>query len=257
MIPDERRKEIVRQVNKSDRVTVEELTEEFGVSEATIRRDLSSLAEDGLIERFHGGALPASKEETNGSNTTDSIDNPSGKRAIAERAVDELSDGDAVFFDTGPTAREVAKAIPEQVSLLAATNSPESAFELRETCGEVKVVGDSLRQTSDALVGPSAESYLRKTNFDIVFLETDAVQSDGGLSVSNEDEARIKALLCEGGRHVILVADGSKLDSRSFREFATVDNIDMVITDVSLSDEMRSVFEQANVTVVDNLLAVP
>ncbi len=143
------------------------------------------------------------------------------------------------------------------MSLLAATNSPESAFELRETCGEVKVVGDSLRQTSDALVGPSAESYLRKTNFDIVFLETDAVQSDGGLSVSNEDEARIKTLLCEGGRHVILVADGSKLDSQSFREFATVDDIDMFITDVSLSDEMRTVFEQANVTVIDNLLAVP
>lgn len=242
-------------MNKSDRVTVEELTEEFGVSEATIRRDLSSLAEDGLIERFHGGALPASEQEENG--TTDSIDNPNGKRAIAERAIDELEDGDAVFFDTGPTAREVAKAIPEQVSLLAATNSPESAFELRETCGEVKVVGDSLRQTSDALVGPSAESYLRKTNFDIVFLETDAVQSDGGLSVSNEDEARIKTLLCEGGRHVILVADGSKLDSRSFREFATLDDIDMFITDVSLSDEMRRVFEQANVTVVDNLLAVP
>ncbi|AAV47896.1 MULTISPECIES: HTH-type transcriptional regulator GlpR [Haloarcula] len=255
MIPDERRKEIVRQVNRSDRVTVEELTEEFGVSEATIRRDLSSLAEDGLIERFHGGALPASEKD--GSSTADSIDNPSGKRAIAKRAVDELSDGDAVFFDTGPTAREIAKAIPEQLSLLAATNSPESAFELRETCGEVKVVGDSLRQTSDALVGPSAESYLRKTNFDIVFLETDAVQIDGGLSVSNEDEARIKTLLCEGGRHVILVADGSKLDSQSFREFATVEDIDMFITDVSLSDEMRAVFEQANVAVIDNLLAVP
>ncbi|MFB6222472.1 MAG: HTH-type transcriptional regulator GlpR [Haloarcula sp.] len=257
MIPDERRKEIVRQVNKSDRVTVEELTEEFGVSDATIRRDLASLAEDGLIERFHGGALPASETGANGSAPTDSIDNPSGKRAIAERAVAELSDGDAVFFDTGPTTREVAKVIPDEVSLLVATNSPESAFELRETCGEVKVVGDSLRQTSDALVGPSAESYLRKTNFDIVFLETDAVQSDGGLSVSNEDEARIKTLLCEGGRHVILVADGSKLESQSFREFATVEDIDMFITDVPLSDEMRTAFDQANVQVVDNLLPVP
>ncbi len=66
MIPDERRKEIVRQVNKSDRVTVEELTEEFGVSEATIRRDLSSLAEDGLIERFHGGASRHQKKRPTG-----------------------------------------------------------------------------------------------------------------------------------------------------------------------------------------------
>ncbi len=241
-------------VNDSDRVTVEELTEAFGVSGATIRRDLASLAEDGRIERFHGGALPASSEDSDSSESGETATASSGKRAIAERAVDELSDGDAVFFDTGPTAKEIAKVLPDAHSLLAATNSPETAFELRETCGEVKVVGDSLRPTSDALVGPSAESYLRKTNFDVVFLETDAVQSDGGLSVSNEDEARIKSLLCDGGRLVILVADGSKLGRQSFREFANVEDIDILVTETALSDEMRDMFERAGVQILDNLL---
>lgn len=241
-------------VNDADRVTVEELTDEFGVSDATIRRDLASLAEDGLIERFHGGALPASNGNTDHRQARQTVTNPSGKRAIAERAVDELSDGDAVFFDTGPTAMEVAKALPESLSLLVATNSPENAFELRETCGDVKVVGDSLRRTSDALVGPGAESYLRKTNFDVVFLETDAIQSDGGLSVSNEDEARIKSLLCDGGRLVILVADGSKVGRQSFREFAAVDDVDIFVTDAPLNDDMRTVFERADVQVYDNVL---
>ncbi|WP_135303971.1 HTH-type transcriptional regulator GlpR [Haloarcula amylovorans] len=256
MLPEERRDQIVEKVNNSDRVTVEELTETFGVSGATIRRDLATLAEDGRIERFHGGALPASNGDTGGTQRRDGIKNPNGKRAIAQRAVKELSDGDAVFFDTGATTMEVARVIPDSVSLLVATNSPENAFELRKTCGEVKVVGDSLRRTSDALVGRSGESYLRKTNFDIVFLEADGIQEDGGLSVSNEDEARIKSLLCEGGRRVILVADGSKLETQSFREFATVDDIDMLITDVPLSDEMRNVFDRADVLVVENLVAV-
>jgi len=242
-------------VNNSDRVTVEELTEEFGVSGATIRRDLASLAEDGLIERFHGGALPASNGSTGPTQAQETVTNPSGKRAIAERAVGELSDGDAVFFDTGPTTMEVAKVLPESLTLLVATNSPENAFELRETCGDVKVVGDSLRRTSDALVGPSAESYLRKTNFDVVFLETDAIQSDGGLSVSNEDEARIKSLLCDGGRLVILVADGSKVERQSFREFASVEDVDIFVTDAPLSEEMRAVFDRANVQVLDVLNA--
>lgn len=255
MLPEERRKEIVRKVNQSNRVTVEELTEEFGVSGPTIRRDLASLAEDGHVERFHGGALPAS-DTSDGSQARTRVQNPSGKRAIAARAVEELSDGDAVFFDTGPTTLEVAKAIPESLSLLVATNSAESAFELRETCGEVKIVGDSLRRTSDAFVGPAGESYLRKTNFDAVFLETDAVREDGGLSVSNEDEARIKSLLCDSGRHVILVADGSKLGTQSFREFATVDDVDVFITDVPLDDSMRDRFEGAGVRVADNQLVV-
>jgi len=254
MLPDKRRKRIVRLVNDADRVTVEELTEEFGVSGATIRRDLASLAEDGLIERFHGGALPVSGRQTGHTRAGETVTNPSGKRAIAERAVDELSDDDAVFFDTGPTTMEVAKVLPESLSLLVATNSPENAFELRETCGDVKVVGDSLRRTSDALVGPSAESYLRKTNFDVVFLETDAIQSDGGLSVSNEDEARIKSLLCDGGRLVILVADGSKVGRQSFREFAEVNDVDVFVTDVPLNDDMRAVFERAGVQVHDDML---
>ncbi|PSP57992.1 DeoR/GlpR transcriptional regulator [Halobacteriales archaeon QH_8_67_36] len=254
MLPDKRRKRIVKLVNDADRVTVEELTEEFGVSGATIRRDLASLAEDGLIERFHGGALPVSGRQTGHTRAGETVTNPSGKRAIAERAVDELSDDDAVFFDTGPTTMEVAKVLPESLSLLVATNSPENAFELRETCGDVKVVGDSLRRTSDALVGPSAESYLRKTNFDVVFLETDAIQSDGGLSVSNEDEARIKSLLCDGGRLVILVADGSKVGRQSFREFAEVDDVDVFVTDVPLNDDMRAVFERAGVQVHDDML---
>lgn len=256
MLPDKRRKEIVRKVNESDRVTVEELTEAFGVSGATIRRDLASLAEDGLIERFHGGALPAPDHNGSEGRVQDEVKNPSGKQAIAERAVEELEDGDAVFFDTGQTAMEVAKAIPDSVSLLVATNSPETAFELRESCGEVKVVGDSLRPTSDALVGPSGESYLKKTNFDLVFLETDAIHDDGSLSVSNEDEARIKSLLVDGGHRVILVADGSKLGKQSFREFATIDDIDIFITDVALDEETRDLFDRAGVRVIDNQLVV-
>lgn len=264
MLPEERREKILEKVNKTERVTVEGLTEEFGVSDATIRRDLASLAEEGLIERFHGGALPVSDPDQNGSTPTDNgrnqltqktVANPTGKRAIAKRAVEELSDGDAVLFDTGTTALEVARSIPESLSLLVATNSAENAFELRKPCGEVKIVGDSLRQTSDAFVGSSGASYLKKTNFDVVFLEADAVQTDGELSVSNEDEARLKSLMCEGGRRVILVADGNKFGARSFREFATVDQIDVVITDISLNDKMRSVLEQADVDVIDSLVS--
>jgi len=264
MVPEERREAIVDRVNSSDRVTVEELTEEFGVSDATIRRDLASLAEEGRIERFHGGALPATDPQENGATagkesanalTQKSVANRTGKRAIAERAVEGLDSDDAVFFDTGTTTLEVARAIPQSLSLLVATNSPENAFELRETCGEVKVVGDSLRQTSDALVGASGESYLRKTNFDVVFLEADGVRSDGGLFVSNEDEARLKSLMCEGGRQVVLVVDGSKLDTQSFREFGDIGDVDVVITDVALDDEMRAAFEGANVRIVDDLLS--
>ena len=84
MLPEERRTEIVRKVNQSHRVTVKELTEEFGASGPTIRRDLALLAEDQYIERFHGGALPIS-DTSNGSHARTRVQPPSGKRAIAAR----------------------------------------------------------------------------------------------------------------------------------------------------------------------------
>lgn len=263
MLPEERKKKILQKVNKQDRVTVDGLTEDFGVSDATIRRDLSSLAEEGLIERFHGGALPASGSEQNDVEPVGgteaqliqrTVTNPTAKRAIAKRAIDELTDGDAIFFDTGMTTLEVARSIPSDLSLLVATNSLENAFELRDACGEVKIVGDSLRSTSDALVGSSGESYLKKTNFDVVFLEADAVRDDGGLSVSNEDEARLKSLMCEAGRHVVLVADGDKFGSQSFREFASVSQVDVVITDIELGDDMKNILHNGGVKIIDSIL---
>lgn len=253
MEPKQRRDEIVRMVDRSNGVTVDELQEAFGVSGATIRRDLAILADEGRLKRFHGGAFPAA--EDHGDVDAPGVDGgcESAHRAIANAAVAELEDGDAVFFDTGPITRCVASRIPESLSLLVATNSPKNALPLRETCGRVRVVGNSLRQDSDALVGRSGESFLKKTNFDVVFLETEAIQADGGLSVSSEDEARLKALMCEGGRHVVLLATRDRFDGRSFREFSTVADVDVLLTDGVVEPEMRSLLERADVRIEDDL----
>ncbi|MFC4543309.1 HTH-type transcriptional regulator GlpR [Halosolutus amylolyticus] len=252
MLPKQRKREIVEVVSAENGRTVTELAEELGVSEATIRRDLQDLESDGLIERSHGGALPTSSVAEERTYSQKQVQNLEAKRAIGDRAAGEIHAGQVVFFDSGTTTIEVAKAAPD-VEFIAATNSPLIAMELGER-GDVKLTGGTLREQTWALVGPTGEQFLERTNFDTVFLGTNAIHPDAGLTTPNEDEARMKSLMVEKSQRVVLVSDGSKLGRRSFVHFADLADIDVFVTDATLPDEQREPFEAAGVDVVDGVV---
>ncbi|GGL37395.1 DeoR family transcriptional regulator [Halarchaeum grantii] len=252
MLPEARKRKIVELVSAHDGRSVAELAEELDYSKATIRRDLRELEDDGLIERSHGGALPASSvghERTYGEREVQNLD---AKRAIAARAVEELADAEVVFFDAGTTTMEVAKRAPTDGSLLAVTNSPRLAVELEGDANEVKLTGGTLRRRTRALVGPTAESFMERTNFDLLFLGTNAVDVDAGLTTPNEDEARMKELMVEKATRVVLVCDASKVGKRSFVQFADLEDVDHVVTDDPLPADLREAFESAGTRVTDD-----
>lgn len=252
MLPKQRKREIVDVVSQENGQTVTELAEELGVSEATIRRDLQDLESDGLIERSHGGALPITSVAEERSYSQKQVQNLEAKRAIGRRAAEEIREGQVVFFDSGTTTMEVAKATPD-VAFIAATNSPLIAMELGEH-GDVKLTGGTLREQTWALVGPTGEEFLERTNFDVVFLGTNAIHPESGLTTPNEDEARMKSLMVEKAQRVVLVSDGSKLGRRSFVHFADYASIDAFVTDAVLTDAQREPFEAAGVDVVDGVV---
>ena len=255
MLPEARQRKIVELVSDRDGCSVEELADEMDCSKATIRRDLNELADKQLIERSHGGAVPATSVGQEQTYRQKEVQNLEGKVAIAERAVEEVHDNQVVFFDAGSTTMQVAKQLPANDSVLAVTNSPLQAMELDDDGTEVKLTGGSLRRPTRALVGPSAERFMERTTFDVLFLGTNAIDADGGLMTPNEDEARIKELMIEKSRRVVLVADGSKLQNRSFVRFAGFEDLDMFVTDASLTDAQREPFESAGVELVEELEA--
>ncbi|AFK19272.1 DeoR/GlpR transcriptional regulator [Haloferax mediterranei ATCC 33500] len=251
MLPAERKRRIVELVADSDGRSVESLSENLGYSKATIRRDLRELETRGLIERSHGGAVPVTsvgREQTYGQKE---VQNLEGKRAIADRAVEELAEGQVVFFDAGTTTMEVARKVPKDGTILGVTNSPRLAVELNDDDNEVKLTGGTLRRRTKALVGPTAESFMQRTNFDLLFLGTNALDADSGLTTPNEDEARMKELMVEKAEKVVLVADVSKLGRRSFVQFAPLGDIDLFITDGELEEGTREAIESAGVDVAD------
>ncbi|WP_101297482.1 HTH-type transcriptional regulator GlpR [Halegenticoccus soli] len=250
MLPAERKRKIVELVSEADGRSVEGLADELGFSKATIRRDLRSLADDGLIERSHGGAVPTTtvgREQTYGQRE---VQNLEGKRAIGARAVEEIREGEVVFFDAGTTTMQVAKQAPRDGSLLAVTNAPRLAVELGEEDTEVMLTGGTLRRRTRALVGPTAESFMERMNFDLLFLGTNAIDLEEGLTTPNEDEARMKQLMVEKSERVVLVADASKIDERSFVKFADLTDVDVFVTDRELPPAVREGFEAAGTEVV-------
>lgn len=222
---------MVELVRDHDGRSVAELAADLDVSKATVRRDLGELEDEGLVERSHGGAVPATAighEQPYGQREVQQLD---AKIAIGERALETVHEGDVVAFDSGTTTMQAAKRAPGDGTLMAVTNSPLLAVELSSRGVDVNLTGGSLRQTTRSLVGPSTQWFLEQRHFDLAFLGTNAVGPDGRLSTPNEAEARVKELFVERAERVVLLADATKFDERSVVEFADCTDVDLLVTD--------------------------
>lgn len=248
MLPAERKRTIVQLVTEQDGCSVATLAEELDFSKATIRRDLQDLEAEGRIERSHGGAVPASSAGRERTYAQREVDRLAAKQAIGRRASEEIRDGHVVCFDAGTTTMEVAQAAPDS-GYVAVTNMAELALELTDDEVPVKLTGGTMRPRSHALVGPTAESFLDRTNFDLLFLGTNGVAADTGLSTPNEAEAEVKRRMIAAASRVVLVTDGSKFGERSFVSVAEPGEIDLAVTDTDLPPDLAAAFEDVEVAV--------
>lgn len=251
MLPRQRRRKITELVAEQNGQSVNELAKELDVSKATVRRDLNELADEGLIERSHGGAIPVKSVGNEPSYGQKEVQYLEEKQAIAAAATEEIHQGEVVFFDSGTTTTEVAKQAPTNGSFVGVTNSPLIAFKLRELEGEVQLTGGTLRQRTQALVGPAAERFMQSSYFDLAFIGTNGVDADGCLTTPKAEEAQMKSLMIERSNRVILVSVASKLGERTFKEFGELESVDVFITDEKLDGEHREWFEEADVRVLD------
>ena len=253
MLPAARQRQIVEIVSERGGCSVDTLADELDCSKATIRRDLGTLADKQMIERSHGGAVPATtigQEETYGQKE---VQNLEAKQAIADHAINEIQENQVVFFDSGSTTMQIVKRVPGDRSFIAVTNSPLLGLELDKGGSEVKITGGSLRRPTRALIGPSAERFMNRMTFDLLFLGTNAINTNSGLMTPNEDEARLKEMMIQKSQRVVLVADQSKIDKQSFIRFARLEELDAFYTDGNVSSEIRERFEEADVDLVDGL----
>jgi DeoR family fructose operon transcriptional repressor len=250
MLPEKRKQLIINLVNDQRGCSVEELASKIDVSESTIRRDLQELEEQNIIQRTHGGAVPIVNRGRPYDNRR--VHNLDQKVAIGKRAAEEIHKDQVVIFDGGTTTLEVAKQIPTPDSLVTVTPMPQIAHELADKGLEAHLTGGIYQQEDQSSIGPWTQECIQQMDADLVILGADGID-ENGLSIRDIHQYRVKSMMVENAKRVVLVADHSKFnDNHPFR-LADHAVVDLFITDGAIPDTIEEAIEAAEVTIAKNV----
>lgn len=237
MFAEERKQLIVQRIKKGETVKVAQISQQLGVSESTIRRDLQELEESGWLQRTHGGAILA-QSSFEPSFSDKKVVRLAEKKAIARQAAQYIEEGEAVFLDSGTTTLELARLLKGR-SITLATNSMEIArLFLEDEQVEVLLLGGTFRKSTRSLVGYLANEMLRKMQFDKVFIGVNGISTAFGLSTPHPAEAETKGYMVRSGKMVIAVADHAKVGQDALYSICELGQVDVLISDWGL-DEVR------------------
>ena len=236
-----RHNEIISVLGERDSASVSELSKLLGVSEVTVRSDLNSLAQTGLVRRTRGGvARPLGISERPLEES--SKQQASVKRRIGEAAAGMVQDGQTVFLDVGSTTTEIARHLsPSLRGVTVVTNGLNIALELERLPGRhIIVTGGSLRRLQHSLVSPYALELLGRIRADILFLGCNGVHAQHGVTNANFDEAEVKTRMAEYASAVVVVADQSKLGVVSRAHLLPLSGVSTLITGRQATSEQLS-----------------
>ncbi|TKC19147.1 DeoR/GlpR family DNA-binding transcription regulator [Robertmurraya kyonggiensis] len=247
MLVAERHRRIVELVNERSSIRVTELSDIFGVTEETIRRDLEKLEKEHFLMRTHGGAVSLAEDHEETSYIEREITNSNEKRAIALEALHYIEPGDQIVLDASTTAWYMAKELPD-MPLTVLTNSIKVAIELSKK-GQIRVIstGGSLLSQSLSYVGPLAERSLSMYHVNKAFLSCNGIHLESGLSDLNEMQALVKKKMIDIADETVLVADSSKFGVRSFSQISSLSSVDYIITDTRVDENIKKALKEKSI----------
>jgi len=249
VLTEERRRAIVDLLRRDGKVLAAELSNRFEVSQDTIRRDLRDLAEAGLLQRVHGGALPRSP--TDPRYTARQRESPAAKTAIARAAAGLVRPGQVVILDAGTTALQVAEHLPSDLRATIVTNSPPAAVALGSHANlEVVLVGGRLVKESLAAVGAEAVEALRSVRADLCILGVAGLHPDVGISMLNLEEIYVKRAMIEGAAEVAAVAAGDKLGTAAPYVVGPLEMLTHIVTERGVGEEVLASYRTIGLTVL-------
>lgn len=245
---DDRAQAILTRLSDEGSVSVAELAESLGVSVVTIRADLKSLEEQGLLARTRGGARPLAYKTVFQRERV----NVEAKRRIAMEAASLVRDDDTMLIEAGTTVAMIVRYLTARRGVQVVTNSTLVFNNARANPAlNIILTGGVFRRESESLVGPTAERAVQEFNTRIAFLGTDGFTPDRGLTTGFVEGAQVAALMHERAEETWLVADSSKYGQAGFVSFLPLAAITGIITDRGLPDEaVAALSEHTQVRVV-------
>lgn len=226
--------ELLELIAERRRLSLTELTEQFGTSAATVRRDLAVLAQQGLVVRYHGGVRAAQSLPEIPVALRDTRYEDAKRRIAVAAAARVPRQRHAVAIGGGTTTAGVARELADRPELTIVTNSLTIAT-LVAGHPQLKVLmtGGILRPQSLELVGLLAESAFSAVNVGVAILGVDGISAEEGLTTHDETESRTNRAMVAKAQRTIVVADGSKVGKAALAKIADVDQVATLVTDSS------------------------
>lgn len=233
-----RQAEIIEIARSEGRVAVEALSERFGVSLQTIRRDLSELAEQGLLDRVHGGAVIRTGVANFAYEERRRM-NEDAKAAIGRACARMIPENSSIILNLGTTTEAVARELLGHRNITVVTNNINVANILlaNDSC-EIMVAGGSLRRSDGGLVGDLTADFMNQFKVDYAVIGASALDEDGDLLDFDLAEIRVSRTIIRQARKSFLVTDSSKLDRSAPVRLASLSELDAVFIDRPLPEAL-------------------
>lgn len=231
-----REKVIIDCLCERGEATVAELCRELYVSEPTVRRALSSLAEAGLIIRTHGGAVYKGEPGVNLPLSFREREHSEAKRAIAARCLELIGDADTVMVDGSSTALALLRVIDARPNVAVITNSAKAALLLAERGVKTYVTGGELDPGSFCYVGSYAESFIRSHSADICFFSVRTLSPEGKLTDNAIAENAVRRVMMENSSKSCLMLDSQKIAPPCLNTLCHLADVDFVVSECDISE---------------------
>ncbi len=251
MYAPERHQQILTRARAEGRVDVATLALDLDVTPETVRRDLTAIERLGLLRRVHGGAVAVERLGFEPGLADRERVMSAQKDRIAKAALEELPDGGAVILDAGTTTIRLAAMLPTDRDLTVVTHSLPIVTVLATRPNiTLHLVGGTVRGRTLAAVGSWALAALTQIHADVVFLGTNGVTVERGLTTPDLAEAQVKRALVAAARRVVVLADHTKLGVSDFALVAPLSAVDVLVTDTDAAPELVDEIEAAGPRVV-------
>lgn len=244
---------ILHQLSSDNRVYVKQLSEKFGVTMETVRRDLLELEKDGSLKRIHGGAVKVSYDKKEPPHNLRFKIKKEEKEAIAKKSASLIKNGDYIFIDVGTTCSFIVKNLENCRDLTIVTNNLDALnflVDMRKNSkidAELIFLGGQINSFQMSTFGSIAQNQLEEFYFDIAFLGVGGITIDFGLSGYEINECLLTRKVMEKSRSNVVLCDSTKVGVNNYVKISNLEKIDTVVSDIPCPIEWQNKFKDLEI----------
>lgn len=252
MFMEERQREIAARIYNEGKITIAQITEKYGISDESARRDLRILESRGECKRTHGGAIRMQQVSVRPPEDRDFSTMPifDNYREIAREAASYIRQNDIIYLTGGSFGYIMLRFLPREFHYTLVVNSIDIGKELRAWENiDVYIAGGKMR-SSGTVVDTLATEFVSRIHFDTCFITGGGLTAEFGLSNGTNETASFQRAVIQNSRKRILLIPGAKVGCDSFIKVCGAEQFHIMITDWECTEEQISLLEEKGLNVV-------